>query len=132
MIRVVLVFSVLLALTIAVSSEPSAPDASDRIRRVEAGLIPVDDKGQPSTPATIADRMRHYGIPSVSIAVINEGKVEWARGYGIADSPDTLFQACSLSKPIAGMAALQLVEEKKLNLRRWLSRASTIIDRRLA
>ncbi len=123
MIRVVLVFSFLLASAIAVSSEASAPDTSDRIRRVEAGLIPVDDKGQPTSPATLADRMRHYGIPGVSIAVINEGKVEWERGYGVADAgskqpvtPDTLFQACSLSKPIAGMAALELVEENKLNL----------------
>lgn len=88
MVRVVLVFSVLLASTIAVNSDSSAPDASDRIRRVEA---------------TIADRMRHYGIPNVSIAVINEGKVEWARGYGVVDAGskqpvtvETLFQACSL------------------------------------
>ena len=62
-------------------------------------------------------------MPGVSVAVINHGEIEWAKGYGLADihtktpvTPETLFQAGSVSKPVAAMAALKLVEEKKLNL----------------
>lgn len=67
--------------------------------------------------------MRFYKVPGISIAVIDVGRVEWARGYGVLElstkrpvTPDTLFQACSISKPIAAIAALRLVEQGKLNL----------------
>jgi CubicO group peptidase (beta-lactamase class C family) len=33
----------------------------------------------------VAVRMKHYNVPGVSIAVINNGKVEWAKGYGVAE-----------------------------------------------
>lgn len=67
--------------------------------------------------------MAFYKTPGVSIAVINDGKLEWARGYGVLEAginnpvtATTLFQACSISKPIAAMAALHLVEQGKLDL----------------
>jgi len=34
---------------------------------------------------TLAERMEHYGVPGVSIAVINNYNIEWAKGYGIMD-----------------------------------------------
>ena len=102
MFRALLIFSLLTVTTAVTSGKTSRLNSNDRIRRVEAGLIPVDNKGQPTTPTTLTDRMKHYGIPSVSIAVINGGKVEWAHGYGVVDAdsnhsvtPETLFQACS-------------------------------------
>jgi CubicO group peptidase (beta-lactamase class C family) len=62
-------------------------------------------------------------VPGVSVAVINDGEIEWARGYGMADverqrpvTTTTLFQAASISKPVAAMAALQLVERGALDL----------------
>ncbi|WP_299113233.1 serine hydrolase domain-containing protein [uncultured Winogradskyella sp.] len=71
----------------------------------------------------IEDRLKELNIPGVSIAVMNNGVVEWARGYGMADTSQnkkvttkTLFQAGSVSKPIAATRALQLVEEGQLNL----------------
>jgi CubicO group peptidase (beta-lactamase class C family) len=55
--------------------------------------------------------------------VISNGEIEWARAYGLADVEDqrevttsTLFQAASISKPVAATAALTLVEEGKLDL----------------
>lgn len=73
--------------------------------------------------ATIAQRMEELGIPGVSIAVIDDGKVVWARGYGVRDNiekspvtPETLFQAGSISKPVAALGALRLVQEGKLSL----------------
>ena len=71
------------------------------------------------------DRMKYFHVPGVSIAVINDGDVEWARGYGVLEmngnktvSPDTLFQAASISKPVSAMMALRLVEQGKLDLDR--------------
>src|SRR6185436_16803934 len=72
---------------------------------------------------TLAERMTAFHIPGVSIAVIDSGRVVWARGFGVkeagsADSvgAETLFQAQSISKPVAAMAMLRLVEAGKLSL----------------
>lgn len=95
-----------------------------RIRRVENGLLlPVIVKGDSNAAMKLIDRMQFYKTPGVSIAVINNGKIEWARGYGVLETgknkpvtPETLFQAASISKPVTAMAVLRLVQEGKLNL----------------
>ncbi len=76
-------------------------------------------------PGQIDERMKQLHVPGVSVAVINHYQIEWAKGYGLADSQsktpvttETLFQAGSVSKPVAAMAALKLVEEGTLNLDR--------------
>ncbi|MGH9764224.1 MAG: serine hydrolase domain-containing protein, partial [Blastocatellia bacterium] len=99
----------------------SAQDLQTRIKAVENGLLPaVVVKGE-GAAGTISDRMAHYRVPGISIAVINDYKIEWAKGYGQADSSgpvkvDTRFQAASISKPVASMATLYFVQEGKLNL----------------
>jgi len=95
-----------------------------RVKRVENGLLrPVVFRGQPLTKLSLADRMQSYKVPGVSIAVINGGEIEWARGYGIKEASgrervetDTLFQAASVSKLVAAVEALRLVEQGKLKL----------------
>jgi CubicO group peptidase (beta-lactamase class C family) len=71
----------------------------------------------------IIDRMRDRDIVGVSIAIINDGVIVKARGYGFTNrsgaSPvtaDTLFQAGSISKPVAAMGALRLVQDGVLQL----------------
>jgi CubicO group peptidase (beta-lactamase class C family) len=71
-----------------------------------------------------AARVRLH-VPGVSVAVAVDGKIAWARGFGVkrADGADpvdadTLFQAASISKPVAASAALRLVDEGKLALDR--------------
>lgn len=99
-------------------------DIEERIRRVENGiLLPAIIKGAPPARLKLADRMRYYNTQAVSIAVINNGKIEWARGYGVKEAgrservtTETLFSAGSISKPVAAMAALNFVQEGKLNL----------------
>lgn len=56
-------------------------------------------------PAAVRELLTKFNVPGVSIAVIKDFKIEWARGYGIADvetgaavTPDTMFQAASISK----------------------------------
>jgi CubicO group peptidase (beta-lactamase class C family) len=93
-----------------------------RIERIEKGLLPrVLIKGDPGW--TIQERMKFYKVPGVSIAVINDFKVEWARGYGVKDietnepvTTETLFQAASISKPVTAMTALKRVEQGKIAL----------------
>ena len=96
---------------------------SARIQQVESGLASAekDDKGEPGL--ALLDRMKHYDVPGVSIAVIDNGMIAWAKGYGVrekgTDTPvgtDTLFQAASISKPVTATATLQLVQEGKLDL----------------
>jgi len=91
---------------------------------IENNLLPsLVVKGQEVEGMNIYDRMEHYQIPGVSIAFLDGGEILWAKGYGFtsADSTKavdefTLFQAASISKPVAAMAALKLVEEGKIGL----------------
>lgn len=71
----------------------------------------------------IIDRMKKYGIHGVSIAIVSNGKISWAKGYGIGNfdtlnkiDSNTLFQAASITKPITALAVLKLYEEGKIDL----------------
>jgi len=99
-------------------------EVEQHIRHVTSGLIGnVVVKGQEhQATRTLADRMKQLNVPGVSIAVIHNGKIEWARGFGVRNSDgapvnaETMFQAGSISKPVAAMAALRLVQEAKMTL----------------
>ncbi len=71
---------------------------------------------------SLTRRMADMHVPGVSIVVIHNGVIDWARGFGVVQvggkpvTADTLFQAGSISKPLAAMAALHLVQQGKLNL----------------
>ncbi len=67
--------------------------------------------------------MSHFKVPAVSFAVIENNKISWVDAIGYVNSEhtkkvnsSTLFQAGSMSKSIAAMTALQLVEQGKLSL----------------
>ena len=128
--RGVVLFSVLATLISSVwvsaplGQTAGADAVSQRIERVENGLLPPAVlKGEPPEKMKLADRMRFYKTPGVSIALINDGKIEWARGYGVLEAgtkepvtPETLFQAASISKSLTAMVALRLVEQGQLDL----------------
>src|SRR5262249_486714 len=126
-ILVFVAFLVALCPAIApLTSEEStnATDADARVEKVINGLLPAAAvKGQPVPRMRLAERMKYYNVPEVSIAVFKHGRVDWARGYGLADktinkpvTPDTLFQAASISKSATAFAALRLVQQGKLRL----------------
>jgi CubicO group peptidase (beta-lactamase class C family) len=120
--RVRLCWILILAASVAAASPVLARDTTAAILRVEQGLRPLAViEGQPQSKWNILERMKHYKVPGVSIALISGGKVVWARGYGVArdGSPvntETLFQAASISKPLTAMMALRLVDEGILSL----------------
>lgn len=91
---------------------------AERIQRIENGLLPAAVLAGDDIPTfTIQERMKLYNTPGLSLAVINDGRIEWARGYGVLelDGEDpvdthTLFQAASISKPVVATLALRSVE----------------------
>lgn len=98
-------------------------ETAQRIQRVEQGLLPqVLIKGETPPLKSLAARMAELKVPGVSIAVIHEGRIEWARGYGaksIGGPPvdeKTLFQAASISKPVFALAVLHQLDAGKLDL----------------
>ncbi len=67
--------------------------------------------------------METHGIPALSVAVVHDYRLHWARAYGVADESsgtpvdaDTLFQAASISKPVSAMAVLWAVQEGRFGL----------------
>jgi CubicO group peptidase (beta-lactamase class C family) len=72
---------------------------------------------------TLEGAMQKSGVPGLSLAVIRDFEIHWSKGYGIADvisgeraSAATLFQAASISKPVAAMAVLKAVQDGRLKL----------------
>jgi CubicO group peptidase (beta-lactamase class C family) len=130
--KLLIIFVVLLAsvvgagfarLRVSASQAQPASSVEERIRRVENGLMSAVVIKGASGGAALAERMKFYKVPGMSVAVVNDGKVEWARGFGVKDvstnepvTTETLFQAGSISKPVAALAALRLVQDGKLSL----------------
>ena len=117
----------LVALAAAVpsaSAQTASAAHADRVARIEADLVPaLVIENEPREPVGIAARMAELGVPGVSVAFFEGGEVVWTRAYGLADveggdpvTPETRFQAASISKPVAATAALDLVEDGRLGL----------------
>lgn len=117
-----LVFSIA-SLCAAAPAFASERTPEPKAQQLEHGLLPrVALKEHLGRTASITQRMQDLRIPGASIAVIDGGKVVFARAYGLSDNIDktaattaTLFQAGSISKPIAALGALHLVKEGKLS-----------------
>lgn len=81
--------------------------------------------GSATGPYRLRERMAHYRVPAVSLAITEGDEIAWARAYGLADttlgtsaSERTLFQAASISKPVSAVAVLRLVERRLIDLDR--------------
>ena len=115
-----LVFLFLLPLTI--SSQTMDPAVQRKIHAVENSLTPTIIFGDTVPKLNIEKRMTETSIQGLSVAVIRNYKIEWAKGYGWADveekrkvTTDTRFQAASISKSINSMGVLKLVEQGMLD-----------------
>lgn len=115
-------FAITLAAIILAMASGHGHTAKTRIAQVERDLRPaVSIRGD--TRWTLEERMRHYGVPGVVISVIDRGELSWTRAYGLADRdrgtpirPETLLQAGSVSKPVAAVGAMILVQAGTLSL----------------
>ena len=111
------------ALTLPSGAQKYSPEVEQHIQHVTSGLVGgVVLKGKQPATHTLADRMKELNVPGVSIAVIHNGRIEWARGFGVRSiggppvNAETMFQAGSISKPLAAMTCLRLVQQGKLSL----------------
>ncbi len=111
----------LLCLLVAVPSAAQVePSVAKLMAQIEQPQIP---SRQGYDPFSLQQIMEKTNVPGVSVAVIKDFAVHWAKGYGVADatskSPvttDTMFQAASISKPVTAMAFLRMVYEGKVAL----------------
>ena len=123
--RTVLIALAALAPACSGPADRPAPAATDAaVERVVTGLRSgVAVEGRAPATYVLADRMAFHNVPGVSVAVVDGGRILWARGFGVRDAstgepvtPSTLFQAASISKPVAATGMLRLVEEGLLDL----------------
>ncbi len=95
-----------------------------------AGLCLAGPAAQPGDAGEFGDLktkitewMRMTKVPGMSVSIIEEGKIRGSYGFGVKKNgqpgkvtPDTIFEACSLSKPVFAYAVLKLVDQGKLDL----------------
>jgi CubicO group peptidase (beta-lactamase class C family) len=119
----------------------SFPPKDSGVQNVEAGCIGPEESterkvqlengirgqvkflGEPENLSSIDAKMSAYQIPAVSLAVINQGKIEWADMYQNANFAEqqnldcsSIFQAASLSKPVTFLAALRMHAAGEIDL----------------
>ncbi len=106
-------------------------EINQRIEHIENGLITFKsplgmfqpDSIQRANPGTIHERMGDYQVPGVSITVVDDYELEWARAYGVTDvntdepvTTETIFEAASTSKLITAVMALSFVQKGFIDL----------------
>ncbi len=96
----------------------------ERRQRVEHGLSAVlQVAGRPVEHHSLAARMDRYRVPGAAVAVVDDGELSWASGYGVVRAGEarpvhasTLFQAASISKAVAAVGVLALAEHGVVDL----------------
>ena len=111
-------FLVILLLALGATAQTYSPEVEKKIAAVESHLGTPDHLSH-----TLKERMAFYRVYGLTIAVVHDYKMEWARGYGWADSAEkrpvtarTLFQAGSISKSLNGVGLLRLAQEATIDL----------------
>jgi CubicO group peptidase (beta-lactamase class C family) len=108
----------------------AAPDGREPYPVVETGsfptaLIPMNEDNQPlwDQPASVGERMAHYRVPGIGVAIIDDFEIVWAGGVGTTRAgggapvdESTLFHAGSVAKPVSAAAVIGLVERGALDL----------------
>src|SRR3954468_263513 len=100
-----------------VTDEPSVDEVLGPIR------VPAEPASERWAEVPLTAWMTRFGVPGVSVALIRDGTLAWSGAVGVRDAGtgqpltvDTRFQAGSISKPVAALAALRLVARGELDL----------------
>src|SRR5262245_45078470 len=116
--RLCLVGGIFMALAIVRAADDSSPAVM--MARIENIQSP---NRQGLDGFTLRQIMERFHVPGVSVAVIKDFAIHWAKGYGVADvesgaavENNTLFQAASISKPVAAMAVVRAVQDGRFGL----------------
>ncbi len=113
----------LFVLAVYLSACKGSEKIPGEIQKVENSLSPTIVYGDTVPKLNLEQRMKETGIKGLSIAVIKDYKIAWAKGYGWADEAAgkkvttlTRFQAASISKSINSLGVLLLAEQGKIDL----------------
>ncbi|MBI2681152.1 MAG: serine hydrolase [Candidatus Solibacter usitatus] len=118
-------FTTLVAVFAVACAAYAAPPATEtaHIQKIAGTVLEIPMGKQPPLRLSLAQVMKAYNVPGLSVAVIDNYQIVWAKGFGTigpgSSEPvktSTLFQAGSISKPVAAAGALVLVEAGKLSL----------------
>jgi len=107
--------------------------AGDEAEKVENGLVELgafsltaaiqSDRAEPASGISIVERMAHYGVPGVGVAVVDNYEVAWANGYGVLEAGgaeavdrNSVFEAASTTKLLVSVIVMQQVERGALDL----------------
>lgn len=109
---------------LAKASAKAGGSSAAHIERIENGIEPVEvGKNEPPVALDIGKLMKVYNVTGMSVAAIDDYKIAWTKTYGVTEpggttlvTPKTLFQAGSISKPVAAAGMLALVQQGKLSL----------------
>lgn len=112
LIRSIVVVSVtILGMMLAEADEPEAPIRG----RIAPGIEHFD--------RMVQDLMDRYGVPGGALAIVKDGRLVLARGYGWADvqarepvRPEMLFGVASVSKSFTAVTVLKMIEERRFKL----------------
>ncbi len=109
-------------LTAVAQQAPYSNEVVTKIQQVEQHLA-ERIRTQDDTNWTLQDRMKHHNVYGLSMAVVRNYQIEWAKSYGWADTArhrpvttETRFQAGSISKSLNSVGLLTLVQDKKIDL----------------
>jgi CubicO group peptidase (beta-lactamase class C family) len=109
-----------LAILTPAAGAAAQDDPAAIIARIEG---PQSPNRQGFDPFTLDSLLKRFRVPGVSVAVIKDFRIHWAKAWGMADAEagvaadaGTLFQAASISKPITAMAAMTLVQDGRFAL----------------
>jgi CubicO group peptidase (beta-lactamase class C family) len=107
--------------TVVTARQQYSKATKEKIARVEASLtagLVIDGKF-----SSLAERMEHYKVVGLTVAVIDNYQIVWAKGYGFADKKEgrkvttnTMFEPGSISKSLNAVGILQLAQQGKLDL----------------
>ncbi len=119
--KAILLACLSLGLQLASAQTKFTREIEEQIKLVENGLSGrVKINGN---TYNLHERMRHFKVKGLSIAVIQNYQIIWAKGYGWADekekrpvSTQTLFEPGSISKSLNALAVLKLVQGNQLDL----------------
>ncbi|MFN0099535.1 MAG: serine hydrolase [Gemmatimonadaceae bacterium] len=120
----------ILALVVPVAMPAQSRSVAEYVAAIE-GAQSTAGPNDLST-LTVTALMARFNVPGVSVAVIRDQQIHWAKGYGIADvatgapvDTETMFQAASISKPVAAMAVLRAVQDGLFTLDTDINRILT-------
>jgi CubicO group peptidase (beta-lactamase class C family) len=122
--KITALFLALAAASAALPQERTSTPVPDQIAKFESSVVRQLQIGA-SPVVTLAERLKALKIPGLSVAIVEDFTIRWAKGYGVRDTAtrepvtaETVFQAASIAKSISATITMRLVEEGRLDLDR--------------